>query len=190
MAIKTFTTGEVLTASDTNTYLANSGLVYVGQVTATSPATTITVNNVFSATYNAYRVVVSGGTSTGLVTASMQLLDSGGTPNTGNYYEAFMYSTFATNNSYGAANTNNGSNFLRAAAAISASDCLSGTFDLINPFAAKLTTYHGAMNAAGGNGGISIGYHNVASSFTGFRLTVPANAVSGTVVTVYGYRLG
>ena len=29
MAIKTFTTGEVLTASDTNTYLANSGLVYV-----------------------------------------------------------------------------------------------------------------------------------------------------------------
>jgi hypothetical protein len=29
MAIKTFTTGEVLTAADTNTYLANSGLVYV-----------------------------------------------------------------------------------------------------------------------------------------------------------------
>jgi hypothetical protein len=28
MAIKTFTTGEVLTASDTNTYLANSGLVF------------------------------------------------------------------------------------------------------------------------------------------------------------------
>jgi hypothetical protein len=30
MAIKTFTTGEVLTASDTNTYLANSGLVVMG----------------------------------------------------------------------------------------------------------------------------------------------------------------
>ena len=29
MAIKTFTTGEVLTASDTNTYLANAGLVYI-----------------------------------------------------------------------------------------------------------------------------------------------------------------
>jgi hypothetical protein len=29
MAIKTFTTGEVLTASDTNTYLANAGLVFV-----------------------------------------------------------------------------------------------------------------------------------------------------------------
>jgi hypothetical protein len=27
MAIKTFTTGEVLTAADTNTYLANSGLI-------------------------------------------------------------------------------------------------------------------------------------------------------------------
>ena len=33
MAIKTFTTGEVLTAADTNTYLANSGLVYVASGT-------------------------------------------------------------------------------------------------------------------------------------------------------------
>ncbi len=29
MAVKTFTTGEVLTAADTNTYLNNGGLVYI-----------------------------------------------------------------------------------------------------------------------------------------------------------------
>ena len=29
MAVKTFSTGEVLTASDTNTYLNNGGLVYI-----------------------------------------------------------------------------------------------------------------------------------------------------------------
>jgi hypothetical protein len=39
MAIKTFTTGEVLTASDTNTYLANSGLVYVKSQTIGSGVT-------------------------------------------------------------------------------------------------------------------------------------------------------
>ena len=53
MAVKTFTTGEVLTASDTNTYLANAGLVYI---TSTSVGTggSLTVSNCFSATYNNY----------------------------------------------------------------------------------------------------------------------------------------
>ena len=36
MAIKTFTSGAVLTAADTNTYLTNSGLVYIAQGELTS----------------------------------------------------------------------------------------------------------------------------------------------------------
>jgi len=54
MAIKTFTTGEVLTASDTNTYLANSGLVYITEGTNTA---NLSFNNCFSSTYLNYRVV-------------------------------------------------------------------------------------------------------------------------------------
>ena len=61
MAIKTFTTGEVLTAADTNTYLANSGLVYITSVslagaTAASP---VAITSCFSSTYTNYRIVVS-----------------------------------------------------------------------------------------------------------------------------------
>lgn len=52
MAIKTFTTGEVLTASDTNTYLANSGLVFVKSQTIGSAVTSVTVSDAFSATYD------------------------------------------------------------------------------------------------------------------------------------------
>jgi hypothetical protein len=56
MAIKTFTTGEVLTASDTNTYLANAGLVYITS-TAVS-GSTVTVSNCFNSTYDWYKVVL------------------------------------------------------------------------------------------------------------------------------------
>jgi len=38
MAIKTFTTGEVLTAADTNTYLTNSGFQYVSSGSFTNAA--------------------------------------------------------------------------------------------------------------------------------------------------------
>ena len=65
MAIKTFTTGEVLTASDTNTYLANSGLVYITS-TAVS-GSTVSVSNCFNSTYDWYKVVLF---VTGTVTGS------------------------------------------------------------------------------------------------------------------------
>jgi hypothetical protein len=168
----------------------SSGLVFIKSVTATSPATTIDVNNVFSSQYNAYRVIVGGGTATTIVTASLQFLDASGTVTpAGNYYEAFIYSTFSSSGTL-TANTNNGNNFLRAAAAINGNDCLNGAFDILNPFLPKITNYQNASNSAGGNGGISIGYHNVASSYTGFRLTSSVvSGISGTVVSVYGYRI-
>jgi hypothetical protein len=56
MAIKTFTTGEVLTASDTNTYLANSGLTYITQGTV-SANTTLNFTSIFTSAYDNYRVV-------------------------------------------------------------------------------------------------------------------------------------
>ena len=55
MAVKTFTTGEVLTAADTNTYLNNGGLVYVSGATF-SNATTVDVTG-FTATYSQFRVI-------------------------------------------------------------------------------------------------------------------------------------
>lgn len=58
MAIKTFTSGEVLTASDTNTYLNNGGLVYITQGALTSSTAALTFNNVFSSTYDNYKIVV------------------------------------------------------------------------------------------------------------------------------------
>lgn len=56
MAVKTFTTGEVLTAADTNTYLNNGGLVYITEANPAGTATTISFNNVFTSTYRTYKI--------------------------------------------------------------------------------------------------------------------------------------
>lgn len=57
MAIKTFTTGEVLTASDTNTYLANAGLVFVKSVNVgASNVSFVDVTDVFSSMYDNYLI--------------------------------------------------------------------------------------------------------------------------------------
>ena len=58
MAIKTFTTGEVLTAANTNTYLANAGLVYVKEQTFNNVAA-VQIDNCFSSTYDNYRVTLN-----------------------------------------------------------------------------------------------------------------------------------
>jgi hypothetical protein len=58
MAIKTFTSGDVLTAADTNAYLNNGGLVYITQV-SNSSTNTLSVNNCFTSTYQNYRIIIN-----------------------------------------------------------------------------------------------------------------------------------
>ena len=186
MSVKTFTT-ETLTSADTNTYLANSGLVYVGQVTAGSGVTTLTLNNVFSATYNAYRIVVSGGTSTGgAVSCITQLIDSGGTAVATGYYEVFMYSTYASSG-VSTANGSNIASFLRGVNSIGTGYSMTGVFDLLNPFTAEPTHYYNSVSPIANNGGLSMGYQSTASSYTGLKLTT-TGTMTNTLLTVYGYR--
>jgi hypothetical protein len=190
MAIKTFTAGSVLTAADTNTYLANSGLVYVGQTTAGSGVTTITLDNIFSANYNAYKIVASGGSATSTNVFTLRLLDSSGSAITSGYYETFIYSAY-NGSTVLAANGNNVSAFQRFGGAIATSGAF-GICDLINPFIATPTIYAGSprADASIGNAGQSIGQQDSSVSCRGIQLSVSAGTVTGTKVTAYGYRLG
>ena len=85
MAIKTFTTGEVLTASDTNTYLANAGLDYITAGTA-SAQNRLNIASCFSATYAAYRVVVTNLTHTTANNLIMRFSASGTDTAGASYY--------------------------------------------------------------------------------------------------------
>jgi len=183
MAIKTFTTGEVLTASDTNTYLANAGWVYVNSGTF-SGQTALQVSSVFTSTYTNYKVVFENIISaTGNPSANLQLT-TGGTPSTVNYSHGSQYWTFQatpTSFPFGDLNAAQWSTML-----FNTTPASSVEYTIYGPAVALATnmTYSGVMytNTFRTGGGI----HNVATAYDGFRLN-SANAISGTW-SVYGQR--
>jgi hypothetical protein len=183
MAIKTFTTGEVLTAADTNTYLANSGLVYVTSATIGTGVSSVTVSSAFSSTYDNYRIVIAGGVGS---TASASVTLKLGASTTG-YYGAMVYCLFA---SPGVLNIqdNNAGQFTYVGNAYTSQYATS--FDLLNPFLAKHTMINNAAWTVDNATGNYSGVHQVATSYSSFIIAPLAGTLTGGTITVYGYRKG
>jgi len=180
MAIKTFTTGEVLTAADTNTYLANSGLVYVKQQTIGNGVTSVTVSDAFSATYDNYKIFISGGTSSAQTSIDLVLGSS-----TGTYYGGLMYTNYSTGAVSGGA-INNASSFIYAGGADINS--LNLNLELQNPFLTKYTNIQALTVGYSLVKGAAHGDHETAASYTSFKLAPYSGTLTGGIIYVYGYR--
>jgi hypothetical protein len=187
MAIKTFTTGEVLTASDTNTYLSNSGLVYV----TGGPLATATTNfqGCFTSTYRNYHVVIDRIVPSASTDVYFRYM-SGSTPATAaNYYYAYRaLSAAGANLDASGAGINAG--FLNVRLNNSAA-VGSIAIDFFDPQLATVShvTARSQNSIAGGycssGGGCS---HDTFNVYDGFQIvTLGAVTLTGNV-TVYGYR--
>jgi hypothetical protein len=182
MAIKTFTTGEVLTASDTNTYLANSGLVYVAGVTLTAQ-TGVNIDNCFTSTYRNY-VIVADLTTSASETVVYQLR-AGGVTNTGlNVQSVQQYFTWGTGGAFYNQLTNqNYSYFLYG-------NTNGGgvTMNLYGPQLAKYTyaTTNGSAITFPAN---SVAKHEVNTQYDGIRIASFGTATITGNVIVYGQRI-
>jgi hypothetical protein len=186
MAVKTFSS-EILTSSDTNTYLANSGLVYVTNATATS-GTSLSVNNCFTSTYSAYRIVITRATLGALTGLSMRMR-AAGTDQALLYYgirSGYDYATSAAS----VAATNNGSEWnLPLITDTTSAACV---IDVQNPQASLKTQFsaQGADSRTAGVGAlISGGMLNNTTAYDGFTI-FSAQTITSLNLTVYGYRLG
>ena len=180
MAIKTFAVGEVLTASDTNTYLANSGLVYITSTTLSG--TTVTVNNVFSSTYDSYRIVLTNAyaSNQGYVTIKFGSLAT-------EYYGSSYYDQY-TGSVTGVARTSNGTT-LRIAEIGSDAGRTQISFDITSPYLSTRTSLSGSYYGAGFAGWFGGENYTASSSVTGFTLGLNSTyTFSGGTVTVMGYR--
>jgi hypothetical protein len=180
MAIKTFTTGEVLTAADTNTYLANSGLVFVKSQTIGNAVANVAVTSAFSSTYDDYKIVIAGGASSLVNPLTIQL----GSTATG-YNYSLIYASYA-----GVVAAASGSNtsqiFYIGLGAISG---ISASFEVGSPNLATVTTVKSSFFDATNAGHMS-GYLNNTTSYTGFTVAISAGTMTGGTITVYGYRKG
>jgi hypothetical protein len=184
MAIKTFTTGEVLTASDTNTYLANAGLDYIKEQTIGNAVTQQNVPTCFSSTYTNYRVLITGGAGSSTAGVFIRL----GNSITG-YYEAIISSRY-DNVGGGFSGFNNQTNWQIGR---SWTDMISLQFELLGPQVAKPTTIQGQWNdtrvIAGTGGALYTGVHTVSTSYTDFTVFWDgATTFTGGTIAVYGYR--
>jgi hypothetical protein len=199
MAIKTFTTGEVLTASDTNTYLNNGGLVLItsgitvssvggtaatvanGTVTVGTSNTSVTVSGAFSSTWDNYKIIYDGGTASANVALSLQL----GATVTG-YHYSIVYNQYNASTPLGVAAANTTA-FLNAGRASTVRNNLN-----IDLFAPNIASYTGARYnstdylATTGFTIMGGGMLNDTTSYTAF--TISGATMTGGKIRVYGYR--
>jgi len=181
MAVKTFTSGETLTAADTNTYLNNGGLVYIKSQTVGSGVSSVTVSSAFNSTYDNYQIQLSGGVATGDANLRLTL----GSTTTG-YYASGIYVGYTAATVFGT-NTNNGS-FIDIG--YGSTNALSCRGEIESPFLAKRTVFrtNPVSTSTTYPMGVFGGYLNDATSYTAFTITASSGTMTGGTVTVYGYR--
>ena len=155
-----------------------SGLTLISTTTVGTTVSSVTVSNVFSATYDNYRVIYTGGVASTGVDLQMTL---GAT--TAGYFLAMGYIPWAG----GVSNitTNNGSSWAYiggASTKFSFTDC-----DIYRPFATDETVVR-LLGSNDSNGQFGGGYLNNTTSYTAFTITPSSGTLTGGTIRVYGYQ--
>jgi hypothetical protein len=185
MPLTTYTSGEVLTAASLNanfSFAASNppgGLELITAQTIGTAVTTVTVSGCFSATYDNYRVIITGGT--GSVNDELMALRLGAAA-TG-YYAAYTGNSYNTTASPVA--DSNGTRFTRAFGIFT--DGLFGVCDVFGPNLAKRTFINGghAFDTAART---YAGYHNSTTQFTDITIIPASGNITGGTIRVYGYK--
>lgn len=187
MAIKTFTTGEVLTASDTNTYLANSGLVYITAGTATAQ-NRLNIPSCFSSTYTNYRVEVDNLTHSTANNLIMRLSISG-TDTSGSAY--YTQRGEVNGGAISGISITASSAIFPTYANSSAGSFVTLSFDVFQPNVASPTTVAGQCSRVDAGTGLYAvsfsGLQSESTAFDGISLVGNTGNITCTM-RVYGYR--
>jgi hypothetical protein len=170
------------TTAQMNTAItAGVGLVPILTQTIGTAVSSITVTNAFSATYDNYQIVVSGGVASTNAEITLKL----GATATG-YYAARSRVTYAGVSSV--QGDNNGS--LWNAVGFTSTNAISANFNLNNPFLTK-NTFMSALTsdpATTGRGSFNAGYLDNTTSYTDFTLAPTGGTLTGGTIRVYGYK--
>ena len=181
-------TGQVIYETDTgrlaayngSAWIAQNGLQLITTQTIGSAVSSVTVSNCFSATYDVYKITISGGTSSAESQIYMTLGSS-----TASYYSSGVYTDFTTG-STGTSTVNNSTAWQRVGYGTT-SGTLVMNMDLMGPFLAA-NTYGTALYSRNGNYmGVVTHLHNVQTSYASFTITPSTGTWTGGTIRVYGY---
>jgi len=152
-----------------------------GAVTIGSAVSSVAITNAYSADYDAYKIIITGGVAS--ATVDLGIINTGSTASYLYGYMIVNYSTGVITSVNSAAGTSIPYIGTGSTTAIRAN------FDVLNPFLAKPTTFN-ANIASVANGGSSNGLHNVSTSYTGFTITPSSGTLTGGTIRIYGYNNG
>jgi hypothetical protein len=172
-----FSSGAVLTAAQMNSV----GLWLVKTQTIGTAVSSVTVTSAFSADYDNYKIIISGGASTTQDFLAFRL----GTGTSSAYYGFFNYGNFASNLNNGAGQNNNVDMTYAGGVDINR---IHMNLELQSPFLAKTTTITASSVVYGNLRGVSVYDHELANSYTGFQIACGSGTMTGGTIKVYGYR--
>jgi hypothetical protein len=175
MPVPDFSPGEVLTAAA----MDSIGLWLVKTQTVGATVPSVTVTGAFSANYENYKIIYSGGVGSALHNMKLQL----GSANT-SYFGGGVYTTFGGVGPL-AIGDNNTANFGYVGGGdASGSTCIA---ELRSPFASA-ATYISASIDTGTSFGTYSGRYFPTTSFTAFTMFPDSGTLTGGTIRVYGYR--
>jgi hypothetical protein len=162
--------------------VAAGGLVFLNTTTFTAQST-VSINDVFSATYDNYFLVTRITDMSVGDNIQLRMRVSGSDDSTSNYHNLGLRITTTVDRV---------ASYAQTSYRIGETGTKKGAFQTLiyGPFLAALTQFNGLIT----NGfqspmenGFQMGAHNVATSYTGFTLIPASGTMTGTV-SVYGYK--
>jgi hypothetical protein len=188
-AITTPLEGQLTYLEDTNLYqhwngsawVSPFGLTLIKAQTIGAGVSSVVFTNAFSADYENYKILISGGAAS--TTALLQLRL--GAANTA-YYQSIYLAGFTGAGSVSA--VSNGAQFTRVG--FGSVNLLHLDCDLRNPFLAEETILTASYvdSRTNGESGFIGGYLNNSISYTDFTVTPSSGTLTGGTIAVYGYR--
>jgi hypothetical protein len=180
------TTGQILAKSSGTDYatqwVAPSGLEFIKSQTVGTAVGSVPVTDAFSATYDQYKIVLSGGTSSGNLSLNLKL----GAATNGHNTQIFFSQWISTSGSPTLNGGTNAANFTFAGSTRATG--LQMSLDILNPFAAMPTHVWGPGDSNASTACLFNGLHTANTSFTGFTISAVSGTMTGGTISVYGYR--
>jgi hypothetical protein len=176
MPVPDFSPGEVLTAAA----MDSIGLWLVKSQTIGTGVSSVTVTGAFSADYDNYKIIVTGGVASATNVLNMTL----GSTSTGYYYGGLARTYLGSTLSIQLAN---GGNWYAGEGTVNSLIMNANVFD---PFNAKNTVFTMDMADTRADGyWLTVGgYLADTTSYTSFTLTASAGTLTGGTIRVYGFR--
>jgi hypothetical protein len=176
---------DIDTAMNTALGTKKAGMVLLN-TTSFSAVASQSFNDVFSTTYDNYRIVFEA-TCSANVTIDMRLRVSGADNSSANYWNNRTLGAGSTPQSFGASSAE--TSFLRVGEF--ETGISTGTYDVYSPFKTQITSLAGVnqfrYTSVYQHSCMKTGQTTVTTSYTGFTLFPSSGTMTGTV-SVYGYN--